>query len=189
MCPTGIGLANAVVFRDRCGPISDIDLHVNTRLLTPRADFALCLGTRTLGCKNLRPRGLQVRRARLRFVSFRNRWRLKPRIELSAPFLSCQSLIPLLMQGCNAQGASHFRRMEGLRSTRRVPARFAEYWDCLGADEAALHQERLGDCAFRLSRYCAVSQRPAITKPIAMSDTARPFLRTSRSFSAATPVW
>jgi hypothetical protein len=63
------------------------------------------------------------------------------------------------------------------------------YRDCLEVEEAALHQERLGDCAFGLSRYRAVSQRPAITRPIAMSDTARPFLRTSRSVSAATPVW
>lgn len=75
------------------------------------------------------------------------------------------------------------------RDTRRIGKFICEWYrDCLGADEARRHQVLSTDCGVRLSRYRAVSQSPAMTSAMLMSDTARPFLRTSRSLSAATPV-
>lgn len=60
------------------------------------------------------------------------------------------------------------------------------YKDCLGKDEAQVDQPTAPD--LRLSRRRTASQSPSMTRPILTSETARPFRRTSRSFSAASPV-
>lgn len=60
------------------------------------------------------------------------------------------------------------------------------YKDCLGKDEARVHHSASPE--LRLSRRRTASQSPTMTRPILTSETARPFLRTFRSFSAARPV-